>query len=248
MSKVLVVTGASRGIGAACAIGAAAEGWTVCVNYNNSADRAGQVVAKIEAAGGKAIAVQADVSQDADVVRLFATVDRDLGPLSGLVNNAGTMLPSGTILDAEAESLARLWAHNISSQFLCAREAVKRMSTAHGGAGGVIVNISSVHARIGAPKAFLSYAASKGAIDTFTHGLAQEVVGEGIRVAQVRPGLIDTEIHALGGDPDRPNKVGRTVPIGRAGKPEEIADAVVWLLSDKARYVADASIDVSGGR
>lgn len=248
MAKVLVVTGASRGIGAACAVQAAADGWTVCVNFNRRTDRADAVVEHIRAAGGSAIKAQADVSKDSDVLRLFETVDHELGPVTGLVNNAGTILPSGTVLNVTEDDLSYLWASNVTSQFLCAREAVKRMSTKHGGQGGAIVNISSVHARLGAPNAFLSYAASKGAIDTFTQGLAQEVAGQGIRVAQVRPGLIDTEIHALGGDADRAKTVGASVPIGRAGTPEEVANAVVWLLSEKASYVTAASLDVSGGR
>ena len=248
MAKSAIVTGASRGIGAATATLLARDGWQVCVNYNASKDRAGQVVAGIRDAGGTAIAVQADVSKEADVRRLFETVDRELAPLGGLANNAGTMLPRGTILDVEADSLAHLWAANVTSMFLCAREAVKRMSTKRGGAGGVICNTSSVHSRIGAPGLFLSYAASKGAIDTFTHGLAQEVIGQGIRVVQVRPGLIDTDIHALGGQPGRAAEVGPSVPIGRAGRPDEIGEAIRWLMSDAAGYVADASIDVSGGR
>jgi len=248
MAKVLVVTGASRGIGAACAELAAADGWTVCVNYNGSAERAHEVVGRIRAKGGTAVAMQADVSREADVVRLFEQVDRELGPPGGLVNNAGTILPRGTILDVREDDLNRLWRINISSQMLCAREAVKRMSTKLGGKGGAIVNMSSVHSRIGAPGLFVSYAASKGAIDSFTKGLAQEVVGQGIRVTAIRPGLIDTELHGLGGDAGRAQSVGPSVPIGRAGTPEEVAEAVVWLLSDKARYVADAVLDVSGGR
>lgn len=246
--KVLVVTGASRGIGAACAELAAADGWTVCVNYNGSAERAGEVVARIRAKGGNAVAIQADVSREAEVVRLFEQVDREVGRLGGLVNNAGTILPRGTILDVNEADLSRLWATNITSQLLCAREAVKRLSTARGGPGGVIVNMSSVHSRIGAPGLFVSYAASKGAIDSFTKGLAQEVIGQGIRVSAVRPGIIDTDLHAKGGDASRAATVGPSVPIGRAGTPEEVAEAVVWLLSDKSRYVADALIDVSGGR
>ena len=179
----------------------------------------------IEKAGGKAIAVGADVSTEDGAVHLFETATKELGPVTGLFNNAGTILPAGRLVDCTAEDLERLWRINVTSQFLCAREAVKRMSTASGGKGGAIVNMSSVHARIGAPGMFVSYAASKGAIDSFTHGLALEVVEEGIRVNAVRPGLINTEIHALGGDPDRPKRFGNTVPIGREGSPEEVAEA-----------------------
>jgi NAD(P)-dependent dehydrogenase (short-subunit alcohol dehydrogenase family) len=246
--KVLVVTGASRGIGAACARLGGASGYAVGVNYNSSAGPAAEVVADIEAAGGRAVAVRADVSTEDGVVRLFETIDAKLGRIDALFNNAGTILPQGRVADCTADELARLWQTNITSQFLCAREAVRRMSTRHGGKGGAIVNMSSVHARIGAPGLFVSYAASKGAIDTFTHGLALEVVGEGIRVNAVRPGLIDTGIHTLGGDPTRARTVGPSVPIGRSGTPEEVARTVLWLLSDEASYVVNALVDVGGGR
>lgn len=248
MTGVLVVTGASRGIGAACARLGGQRGYKVCVNYNRNPDKAEAVVADIREAGGEAIAVQADVSNEADVVRLFETVDRELGPVTALANNAGIILPHGRVADCSGEDLERLWRINISGQILCAREAVKRMSTAFGGKGGAIVNTSSVHSRIGAPALFVSYAASKGAIDTFTHGLAQEVIGEGIRVNAVRPGIIDTDMHASGGFPDRAKTVGATVPIGRAGTPEEVARTILWLLSDEASYLADAIVDVGGGR
>jgi NAD(P)-dependent dehydrogenase (short-subunit alcohol dehydrogenase family) len=248
MSPVLVVTGGGRGIGAACARLAGERGYAVAVNYLANAARARAVVAEIERAGGRAIAVEADVSTEAGAVELFKTVDRELGPVTTLVNNAGTILPSAKLTSVTADALERLWRINITSQFLCAREAVKRMSTKSGGKGGVIVNISSVHARIGAPGAFVSYAASKGAIDSFTHGLALEVIDQGIRVNAVRPGLIDTEIHALGGDPERPKTVGPTVPLGRAGFPDEVARTVLWLLSAEASYVVNAIVDVGGGR
>ncbi len=248
MGGIAVVTGGSRGIGAACARLLARDGWDVAVNYNASPARAEEVVAAVEAHGRRAVAVRADVSTDAGARALFEACERALGPPTGLVNNAGTILPSGRVDAVTADDLDRLFRVNVTSQFLCAREAVRLMSTRHGGPGGVIVNMSSVHARIGAPGAFVSYAATKGAIDTFTHGLALEVVGEGIRVNAVRPGLIDTEIHAVGGDADRPRTVGATVPIGRAGTPEEVAGAVAWLMSDKAGYVAGAVIDVGGGR
>ena len=248
MSGVLVVTGASRGIGAACARLGGEAGYKVCVNYNSSADRANEVVDAIKTGGGTAIAVQADVSTEAGATGLFNEVDAQLGTVTALFNNAGTILPQGLVTDCTADELARLWQVNITSQFLCAREAVKRMSTNHGGGGGAIVNMSSVHSRIGAPGMFVSYAASKGAIDALTHGLALEVVDQGIRVNAVRPGLIDTEIHVLGGDKDRASNVGPTVPIGRAGTPEEVAQTVLWLLSDDASYVVNALVDVGGGR
>lgn len=248
MDKILIVTGSSRGIGAACARLGAERGWRVAVNYNTSADRADDVVQDIERNGGKAIAVQADVSTEEGATRLFAEVEERLGRPDGLINNAGTILPRGRVEDVTADELARLWQTNITSQFLCAREAIRRMSTKHGGKGGAIVNISSVHSRIGAPGLFVSYAASKGAIDSFTHGLALEVIEEGIRVNAVLPGLIDTEIHALGGDPDRPQRVGPSVPIGRAGAPEDVARAALWLLSEDASYVANSLLDVGGGR
>jgi NAD(P)-dependent dehydrogenase (short-subunit alcohol dehydrogenase family) len=246
--KVLVVTGASRGIGAAVALLGARRGYFVVANYNTSGERAEQLIADIRDAGGKAIAVRADVSTEEGARSLFETVDRDTGAVDALVNNAGTILPRSRVTDVSAADLERLWRINVTSQFLCAREAVKRMSTAHGGKGGSIVNMSSVHARIGAPGQFVSYAATKGAIDSFTHGLALEVVGEGIRVNAVRPGLIDTELHAIGGEPDRAKAVGATVPIGRAGTPDEVAQTVLWLLSDDASYVVNTLVDVGGGR
>jgi NAD(P)-dependent dehydrogenase (short-subunit alcohol dehydrogenase family) len=248
MSGVLVVTGGSRGIGAATARLGGERGFAVCVNYNSSPDRAEDVVRAITDAGGTAVAVQADVSTEDGATALFAQADAELGPVTALFNNAGTILKSGLVSECTADDLERLWRINVTSQFLCAREAVKRMSTKHGGKGGAIVNMSSVHARIGAPGAFVSYAASKGAIDTFTQGLALEVVDQGIRVNAVRPGVIDTEIHALGGDPDRPRNIGPSLPMGRAGRPEEVARTVLWLLSDEASYVVNAVVDVGGGR
>ncbi|MFI4989201.1 MAG: SDR family oxidoreductase [Alphaproteobacteria bacterium] len=235
-------------MGAATARLAGERGYAVAVNYRTNAARAREVAAHIAKAGGRAIAVEADVSTETGAVSLFETVDRELGTVTALFNNAGTILAGGKVTSVTAAELDRLWRINITSQFLCAREAVKRMSTKSGGTGGAIVNMSSVHARIGAPGAFVSYAASKGAIDSFTHGLALEVVGEGIRVNAVRPGIIDTELHALGGDPDRPRRVGPTVPIGRAGTPEEVAHTVLWLLSDEASYLVNAVVDIGGGR
>jgi NAD(P)-dependent dehydrogenase (short-subunit alcohol dehydrogenase family) len=202
----------------------------------------------IAKAGGKAITVKADVATEAGVKRLFEAVDRDLGTVTALVNNAGTILPQSRVEDCEEGALESLFKTNVIGQFLCAREAIRRMSKKRGGAGGAIVNISSNLSRLGAPGQFVSYAATKGAIDTFTFGLAIEVAGEGIRVNAIRPGTIDTELHALGGDPQRARRMGNTIPIGRAGRPEEIADAVMWMLSDTASYVAGALVDVGGGR
>jgi NAD(P)-dependent dehydrogenase (short-subunit alcohol dehydrogenase family) len=248
MSGVLIVTGAGRGIGAACARAGGSRGYKVCVNYNTSASRAVAVADDIVKAGGKAITVEADVATEAGVKSLFEAVDRDLGTVTALVNNAGTILRQSRVEDCEGGALESLFKTNVVSQFLCAREAIRRMSTKRGGAGGAIVNISSNLSRLGAPGQFVSYAATKGAIDTFTFGLGIEVAGEGIRVNAVRPGTIDTELHAVGGDPQRARRIGNTVPIGRAGRPEEIADAVMWLLSDTASYVVGALVDVGGGR
>jgi NAD(P)-dependent dehydrogenase (short-subunit alcohol dehydrogenase family) len=248
MTGVLIVTGAGRGIGAACARAGGGRGYKVCVNYNTSASRAQAIADDIVKAGGQAIAVKADVTTEAGAKSLFETVDRELGTVTALVNNAGTILPQSRVDDREAGTLELLFKTNVISQFLCAREAIRRMSTKHGGSGGAIVNISSVHSRLGAPGLFVSYAATKGAIDTFTFGLGIEVASEGIRVNAVRPGLINTELHAIGGDPQRAQRFGSTVPIGREGEPEEIADAVMWLLSDTASYVVGAMVDVGGGR
>jgi NAD(P)-dependent dehydrogenase (short-subunit alcohol dehydrogenase family) len=248
MTGVLIVTGASRGIGAACAQAAGRRGYKVCVNYNSSEDRAKAVVGAIVKDGGQAIAVKSDVSTEQGAKTLFATVDRELGTLTALVNNAGTILPRGRVDECNADDLERLFRINIVGQFLCAREAVRRMSTKHGGAGGAIVNVSSVHSRLGAPGYFVSYAASKGAVDTLTLGLGSEVAAEGIRVNAVRPGLINTELHAIGGDAQRAQRFGSTVPIGREGEPAEVAEAVMWLLSDEASYVVGALVDVGGGR
>ena len=248
MTGVLIVTGAGRGIGAACARVGGKRGYKVCVNYNTSASRAQAIADDIVKAGGQAIAVKADVTTEVGVKSLYETVDRELGTVTALVNNAGTILPQSRVDDCEAGTLELLFKANVISQFLCAREAIRRMSTKHGGSGGAIVNISSVHSRLGAPGLFVSYAATKGAVDTFTFGLGIEVASEGIRVNAVRPGLINTELHAIGGDPQRAQRFGSTVPIGREGKPEEIADAVMWLLSDTASYVVGAIVDVGGGR
>jgi NAD(P)-dependent dehydrogenase (short-subunit alcohol dehydrogenase family) len=243
----VVVTGGGRGIGAATARLAAQRGYAVCVNYLRDAQAAARVVSDIEAAGGTAIAVQGDVAREADVMSLFDRA-RQLGPLTALVNNAGILELQGRLDEMAADRLARVFATNITGAFLCAREAVRRMSTRHGGRGGAIVNISSMAARHGAPGEYVDYAASKGAIDTLTIGLAREVAEEGIRVNAVRPGVIRTDIHASGGEPGRVDRVKSAIPMKRGGEPEEVARAILWLLSDESSYSTGTFIDVSGGR
>jgi NAD(P)-dependent dehydrogenase (short-subunit alcohol dehydrogenase family) len=245
--KVVIITGGSRGIGRAAALKAAAGGFKVAIGYASNEAAAREVVTSIEATNGRAIAVKCDVGSEADILALFQAAD-DFGPLGGLVNNAGIVGPSIRVEDMTAERITRMMTINITGSFLCAREAVKRMSTRHGGHGGVIVNVSSVAARLGAPNTYVDYAASKGAIDTFTVGLAKEVAAEGIRVVGIRPGLIDTEIHASGGEPDRAHRLAPEVPMKRIGTSDEIANAIVWLLSDEASYVTSTTLDVSGGR
>lgn len=245
---ILIVTGGSRGIGAATARLGGAAGYAVAVNYNASADEAKAVVRDIEAGGGRAIAVKADVATDEGARHLFETVDRELGTVTALFNNAGIIHRNMLIEDTDLAEIDRMWRVNISSQFICAREAVKRMSTKHGGKGGAIVNMSSAAARIGGGGGLLAYGASKGAIDTFTTGLAMEVAPYGIRVNAVRPGLIETEIHNDTGDLERLKRLTPHVPMGRSAPPGEVADLVLYLLSDKASYVTATSIDVSGGR
>jgi NAD(P)-dependent dehydrogenase (short-subunit alcohol dehydrogenase family) len=248
MPKIMIVTGGSRGIGRATARLAAERGYHVAVNYMKDAAAAGEVVEYAKSRGVRAIAVAADVSREADVVRLFQTVDRELGDVNVLVNNAGIIAAQSRLTEMNVERITRMFAINVIGSFLCAREAVKRMSERHGGKGGAIVNVSSAASRIGSPGLFVDYAASKAAIDTFTLGLGREVAAEGVRVNAVRPGMIQTEIHANNNDAGRPERLRPTIPMERVGTPEEVANAILWLASDEASYLAGAVIDVSGGR
>jgi NAD(P)-dependent dehydrogenase (short-subunit alcohol dehydrogenase family) len=246
--KVAVITGGSRGIGRATAIAAAKRGYRIVVGYASNHVAANEVVSIIERSNGKAVAVKCDVADENEILGLFEAGDK-LGTLGALVNNGGIVGRSGVRVDEMgAERIQRVMAINVTGAILCAREAVKRMSTKHGGKGGVIVNLSSAAAKLGGANTYVDYAASKGAIDSFTIGLAQEVAGEGIRVAAIRPGLIDTEIHASGGDPERAHRLSHLVPMKRVGSAEEVANAIVWLMSEDASYVTSAILDVSGGR
>ena len=245
---VMIVTGGARGIGAATAKLAASRGYTVCVNYQHGRDAAENVVREIVSKGGEAAAIQADVSSEASVVSLFHQVDSMLGDISALVNNAATLERQMRLDCMEATRLERIFAVNVVGSMVCAREAVRRMSTRHGGRGGGIVNVSSGAAKYGSPGEYVDYAASKGAIDTFTIGLAKEVAEEGIRVNAVRPGHIYTELHAKGGEPQRVERVKTSVPMQRGGQPEEVANAILWLLSEEASYITGSIVDVGGGR
>jgi NAD(P)-dependent dehydrogenase (short-subunit alcohol dehydrogenase family) len=245
---VVIVTGGGRGIGAATARLAAQRGYAVCVNFRSDAGSAREVVAHAQKAGAKAIAVQGDVAKEADVVRLFDAAAAGLGPVTALVNNAGILERQCRLDEMEAARFERILATNVLGPLLCAREAVRRMSTRHGGRGGAIVNVGSMASRLGSPGEYIDYAASKGAIDTLTIGLAKEVAEEGIRVNSVRPGVIHTEIHASGGEPGRVERVKSAVPMKRGGQPEEVARAILWLLSPEASYSTGTFIDVSGGR
>ena len=246
--KVLLVTGGSRGIGAATARLAAGAGWAVAVNYTANSLAADEVVRAIRADGGRAMAVQADVADEAQVLKMYEHVDAKLGRLTGLVNNAGVVDRAQRVEDMSVARWRRMFDINVIGAFLCAREAVRRMSTKHGGSGGAIVNLSSAAARLGSPNEYVDYAAAKSAIDAFTIGLAKEVAGDGIRVNAVRPGLIDTEIHASGGRPDRVEALKHQVPMQRGGTAEEVAQTILWLLSDAASYTTMSLVEVSGAR
>ncbi len=246
--QVVLVTGGGRGIGAATALLAARQGWAVAVNYAANADAAQAVVQQIRAGGGRAVALQADVASEDQIVRLFQQVDAELGPLTALVNNAGVVDVASRVDGMATARLLRMFNVNVIGSFLCAREAVKRMSTRYGGAGGSIVNLGSAAARLGSPGQYVDYASAKAAIDTFTLGLAKEVATEGIRVNAVRPGIIATEIHASGGQPHRANEVAPQVPMQRPGTADEVAQAVWWLMSDASSYTTGSLIDVAGGR
>jgi NAD(P)-dependent dehydrogenase (short-subunit alcohol dehydrogenase family) len=247
-ARSVLITGGGRGIGAATAWLCAQRGWAVAVNYTHGTAAAQAMVARIRGEGGTAMAMQADVADEAQVLAMFATIDRDLPPLRALVNNAGVVDVQARIDEMSVQRLQRMFAINVFGTFVCAREAIKRMSTRHGGAGGTIVNLSSAAARIGAPGQYVDYAAAKGAIDVFTMGLAKEVALEGIRVNAVRPGIIETEIHASGGTPDRAKQMAPMVPMQRAGSAEEVAQAILWLMSEESNYTTGAVIDVTGGR
>ena len=247
-TRSVLITGGGRGIGGAAAWLCAKAGWAVAVNYASGTAAAQAMVARIRAAGGTALAVQADVAEESQVLEMYAAIDRELPPLRGLVNNAGVVDLPSRVQAMSAARLQRMFAINVFGSFYCAREAVARMSTAHGGAGGAIVNLSSAAARLGSPGQYVDYAAAKGAIDVFTMGLAKEVATEGIRVNAVRPGIIETEIHASGGLPDRVKQMAPMVPMQRAGSADEVAEAIVWLLSDASSYTTGSIIDVTGGR
>jgi NAD(P)-dependent dehydrogenase (short-subunit alcohol dehydrogenase family) len=246
-SRVVVITGGSRGIGRATALAATKRGWRVAIGYASNKTAADEVVATIEAANGKALAVKCDVGEESDILALFKAADA-FGPLGALVNNAGIVGQTARVENLTAERINHMLRVNVTGSFLCAREAVKRLSTKHGGKGGVIVNISSMAATLGSANTYVDYAASKGAIDTFTTGLSNEVAAEGIRVVGIRPGLIDTEIHGSGGEPDRAHRLAKTVPMQRVGTPDEIANVAVWLISDEASYVTGTTLNISGGR
>ncbi|MGE7992482.1 SDR family oxidoreductase [Pseudomonas sp. NPDC089554] len=248
MDKVIVITGASRGIGAATALLAARQGYRICINYHTDDQAAEQVLAQVRALGAQAIAVRADASVEDEVVQLFQRVDHELGPVTALVNNAGTIATQSRVEDMSEFRLLKVMKTNVVGPMLCAKHALLRMARRHDGQGGAIVNVSSVAARLGSPNEYVDYAASKGALDTFTLGLAKEVAGEGVRVNAVRPGYIHTGFHALSGDPERVAKLETSLPMGRGGRAEEVAEAILWLLSEQASYSTGSFIDLGGGR
>ncbi|WP_282363573.1 SDR family oxidoreductase [Pseudomonas sp. PS01297] len=248
MDRVIVITGGSRGIGAATAVLAAKQGYRICINYQSDDTAAHQVLDEVRALGAQAIAVRADVSDEDEVISLFSRVDLELGPVTALVNNAGTVGQKSRVDEMSQVRIMHTLKTNVLGPILCAKHAVMRMSPRYGGQGGNIVNVSSVAARLGSPSEYVDYAASKGALDTFTLGLSKELAGEGIRVNAVRPGYIFTDFHALSGDPGRVSKLEPLIPMGRGGRPEEVAEAIIWLLSDKASYTTGTFLDLGGGR
>ncbi|MGN6314759.1 SDR family oxidoreductase [Trinickia sp.] len=248
MSKVILITGASRGIGRSAAILAGARGWSVGVNYTSNRAAAQETVAAVQAAGGAAVAVHGDVSDESAIIAMFDSTEQAFGKLDGVVNNAGIVAPGSRLADMDVARVKRMFDVNVLGAYLCAREAARRLSTARGGRGGSLVNVSSIASRLGGAGEYVDYAGSKGAMDSLTLGLARELGPEGVRVNAVRPGLIDTEIHASGGKPDRAQVLGTSTPLGRAGTADEVAESIVWLLSDASSYVTAALLDVSGGR
>lgn len=248
MNKIILITGASRGIGAATAILASKQGYAVCVNYLKNKTAAMEIVDAINQSGGKAMAYQADISSEKEVIAMFESIDNDFGRLTALVNNAGILETQSRLDSMEAERWQRIFNSNVLSCFLCSKEAIKRMSTLYGGSGGAIVNVSSIASKTGSPNEYVDYAASKGAVDSLTLGLAKEVAEEGIRINAVRPGFIYTDIHADGGEPDRVNRIKEAIPMKRGGQPEEVAKAILWLLSGEASFSTGTFIDIAGGK